>query len=90
VSDLSYPHCQQPDYACECADPEHGEPALGYLLGKEKIPKNHPFRKAREAMVIRITQAEFREHDNAQSKHASEITSVRYYLKSTHRLGRNR
>jgi hypothetical protein len=50
MSDLSHPHCKtcgEPDYACECDDPDLIEPALNFLMRGEEIPSAHPFRKAR-------------------------------------------
>jgi hypothetical protein len=46
MSDLSHEHCRkcrQPDYACDCEEPDFIEPALAYLMRGEEIPEHHPF-----------------------------------------------
>jgi hypothetical protein len=42
-------NCGNPAYACDCGDDyEEVEPAVNFLLNKQKIPADHPFRKNRE------------------------------------------
>lgn len=35
--------CRQPDYACECAEPDLVPPMMDYVLRKEAPPPDHPW-----------------------------------------------
>jgi hypothetical protein len=55
MSDLSHPHCRkcrQPDYACECDEPDMIEAAITWLLADESIPDDHPFLDNRPNILV--------------------------------------
>jgi hypothetical protein len=35
--------CRQPDFACECEEPDLVEPMINYVLRKELPPADHPW-----------------------------------------------
>lgn len=46
MSDLSHAHCKkcrQPDYCCDCDEPDMIESVTNIVMRKEKPPKDHPF-----------------------------------------------
>jgi hypothetical protein len=46
MSDLSHWHfrkCRQPEYACECEDPDLVEPVVAIVMRNDVPPEDHPF-----------------------------------------------
>jgi hypothetical protein len=46
MSDASHPHCRkcrQPDYACDCDDPDYVEPVVSLIMRGKPVPVDHPF-----------------------------------------------
>ena len=46
MSDLSMRHCRkcrEPEYACDCDDPDLMDSITNYIGRNEKVPADHPF-----------------------------------------------
>ena len=56
MSDASHPHCRkcrQPDYACDCEDPDYVEPVVGLIMRGKPVPADHPFLVERRVPRVR-------------------------------------